>query len=247
TRLVKELFADRSPVGEMIKINRISFQVIGVLPEKGFAGPQDQDDRIIIPVATSMRRLFGKYYVDLIEIEAESSDKVAIAQTAGMDLMNMRFHVPENKRDDAFDVRNMADIQAAMSATTSTMTLLLSMIAAISLLVGGIGIMNIMLVSVTERTREIGLRKAVGATRGDIQTQFLIEAIVISAVGGLLGLVLAWVATILLSLIAGWATSISVSSAILAFFFSGGIGVIFGLYPARKASRLAPIDALRYE
>jgi macrolide transport system ATP-binding/permease protein len=245
--IVREVLGGRNPIGEMIKINKVSFQVIGVLPEKGANSFQDQDDRILIPVNTGMRRLFGKEYVDMIDIEVVGAEQTQAVQDKALDLMLVRHKVPPSKADDAFQIRNMAEIQAAVSASTQIMTLLLSVIAAISLLVGGIGIMNIMLVSVTERTREIGLRKAVGARRSDILAQFLVESVVISLLGGFFGLGLAWISTMLLSLFSGWATSITPSSVALAIVFSTSIGVIFGLYPARKASRLPPIDALRYE
>jgi macrolide transport system ATP-binding/permease protein len=245
--IVDQLFTDQSPIGEMIKINKVNFQIIGVLPEKGATGWRNQDDMIIIPVETAMHRLLGKEYVDYIEMEIDSVDHMAAAQDLLMNLMFTRKKVPVSQQDDAFTVMNMADIQNAFSESSKTMSLLLSSIAAISLLVGGIGIMNIMLVSVTERTKEIGLRKAIGATRKDILYQFLSESVVISLVGGFAGIILGWLITVALSMLTGWTTSISLESVLMAFFFSAMIGIIFGVYPARKASRLHPIDALRFE
>jgi macrolide transport system ATP-binding/permease protein len=245
--LVRELFEGRNPIGEMIKINRVNFQVIGLLPEKGATGFQDQDDRILIPVETAMHRVLGKEYVDFIEIEVVSAEAMDEVQQRTQELLYARKRVPPSRQGEAFTIRNMADIQNALSESTRIMTLLLSVIASISLLVGGIGIMNIMLVSVTERTREIGLRKAIGATRGDILWQFLIESVVVSLVGGVAGIALAVLITITLSAVSGWSTTITPSSVTLAFMFSAGVGVLFGIYPARKAARLNPIDALRYE
>lgn len=245
--VVREVFSGKNPIGDYVKINKINFQVIGVLPEKGAGGFRDQDDTILIPVLTAMHRVFGKEYVDSIDVEVSDAKYADDVQEQVLALMNSRHRVPPSKQDESFSIFNTAEIQAAVSSSTKTMTLLLSTIAAISLVVGGIGIMNIMLVSVTERTKEIGLRKAIGAKKSDILSQFLIEAVVVSLIGGSLGILLAWIITIILSVVSGWATSISLSSVILAVTFSATVGIVFGIYPARKASNLAPIDALRYE
>ncbi len=247
--VIQKLFGDNaSPIGELIKINRVSFQVIGVLPVKGSNGFQDQDDTIVVPVTTAMYRLFGKTYVNMVDIEADSPQDTGPACDAVQAFMMKLKHIPNlPTNQDAFQVRNMADIQSALSASTQIMTVLLSCIAAISLLVGGIGIMNIMLVSVTERTREIGLRKAIGARRLDILSQFLIESVAVSLMGGIIGIILGWFTTIMISHFAGWATIVSVNSIILASGFSILVGMVFGIWPAYKASRLSPILALRYE
>ncbi len=245
--LVRELFGGENPIGELIKINRVNFQVIGVLPEKGANGFRDQDDIVIVPVLTAMHRLLGKNYVDYIDIEAESPQVMDGVQDTLNELMLARHRVPPAQRKDAFLIRNLADIQAALEESSRTMSWLLSSIAAISLLVGGIGIMNIMLVSVSERTREIGLRKAVGARPGDILSQFLIETVVVSVVGGLAGIFCGWAVTEIMSAAAGWSASVSLGAVLLAFSFSAVVGLIFGIYPARRASALNPIDALRHE
>lgn len=245
--VVRELFGASNPIGEMIKLNKVSFQVIGILPEKGSNGWRDQDDTIVIPLFTGMHRLMGKDYVDSIDIQIGDGDDADRVQESILDLMYSRHRTPLSMRDQAYEVRNMAEIQAAVSQSSRTMTVLLASIAAISLLVGGIGIMNIMLVSVTERTKEIGLRKAIGAKRRDILMQFLAESVVVSVIGGLLGVALGWAITLVLANTAGWPMSVTADSVLLAFFFSSSIGVVFGIYPARKASRLNPIDALRYE
>lgn len=248
TTVMQELFDDNiNPIGEMIKINKVNFQIIGILPQKGANGFRDQDDVIIIPITTAMRRLLGKNYVDSIDIEAQDATSVDTMQQEILDLMYTRKRVPMSQRKDAFQIRNMADVQATLSESNRTMSILLSSIAAISLLVGGIGIMNIMLVSVTERTKEIGLRKAIGARRRDILLQFLAESVVVSVIGGLMGVALGVTGAKILSLTAGWDTVISINSIILAFSFSVFIGLLFGIYPAKKAAKLAPIDALRYE
>jgi macrolide transport system ATP-binding/permease protein len=245
--VARELFGEKSPVGETIKINKINFNIIGLLPEKGAAGPQDQDDRIVIPVQTAMYRVFGRDYVDSVDVEVTGADQLEEAQVSIKEVLNKRHRVPMSAQDDAFQIFNMADLQAALSASSKTMSMLLSSIAAISLLVGGIGIMNIMLVSVTERTREIGLRKAIGGRKIDILMQFLAESVVVSAIGGGIGILLAWGVTVILTKTIGWTMSISVDSILLSFFFSAFIGIVFGLYPAKKASELHPIEALRYE
>ena len=244
--LVRELFGESNPVGETIAINRIPFQVIGILPEKGASTWRDQDDIVVIPLSTAMRRLLGKDYVDSIDVEVAHASELDAAQTQIRDLIIREHHLPPS-RQDTFDIRNMAEMQAALSETSRTMSWLLASIAAISLLVGGIGIMNIMLVSVTERTREIGLRKAIGARRRDILAQFLIEAMVISLVGGLAGILLGGLLTLVMSMVAGWETVLSWWAILLSVGFSAAIGIGFGLWPARQAASLNPIDALRYE
>ncbi|MBI5782394.1 MAG: ABC transporter permease [Gammaproteobacteria bacterium] len=245
--VVRELFGEQNPLGEYIKLNKINFQVIGILPEKGANAWNDQDDIVVIPAQTAMYRLLGKNYVDYIDIEAVSADQLPPIVEEAKQLMLARHRVPPSLRQDAFEVRNLADIQATMAESSRTMSFLLAAIAGISLLVGGIGIMNIMLVSVTERTREIGLRKAVGARRRDILSQFLVETLVVSLIGGLAGIAVGWIMTVMMSSFAGWSASVSVDAVLLAFLFSAGIGIVFGIYPARKAAGLNPIDALRYE
>lgn len=243
----KELFGEQNPIGEMVKINKINFQIIGLLPEKGGNSFRDQDDVVMIPLQTGMKRLFGKINLDMIEVEINNQENIELAIDHINQLLGDLHKIPLSQQSDAFQIRNMADIQQAMQQSSQTMSMLLAAIATISLLVGGIGIMNIMLVSVTERTREIGLRKAIGAQRIDILFQFLSESIVVSVIGGLLGILLGWSLTTLLSSLLGWSTFVSWQSVLLSFFFSAMIGIIFGVYPARKASLLHPIEALRYE
>lgn len=246
--VVKELFPDINPLGEYVKINKINFQVIGVLPEKG-SGPggfRVQDDTILLPLNTAMHRVLGKEHIDSFDIEIADMAQMDEAEERILALLEKRHRIPPSQTN-AFMVHNLAEIQEALSESSRVMAMLLASIAAISLLVGGIGIMNIMLVSVSERTREIGLRKAVGATRFDILAQFLIEAVVISVCGGLAGILLGWLVTALMASLAGWTAAVSLWSVLLSFFFSAGIGVLFGIWPAKKASRLSPIIALRYE
>jgi len=246
TTVVEKLFKDKNPVGQTVKINRIYFKVIGIAPPKGSGGWRDQDDVIYIPVTTAMYRLLGKDYIDGIYIEAVDAGVIEPAQEEISSLISKRHRLYKNE-EEAFNIRNMSEIQEMLTSTTRTMSLLLGCIAAISLLVGGIGIMNIMLVSVTERTREIGLRKAIGASRQDIMSQFLIEAVVMTFSGGLMGILLGVGSAFIMSAAAGWATKVSLFSIILSTSFSVAVGIGFGLWPARKASELNPIEALRYE
>ncbi len=246
TTVARELFEGANPIGETIKIDLINFKVIGVLHEKGATGFRDQDDTVIIPITTAMYRVFGKEYIDSIYVEAKAPDLIDAAQESISKVIIKQHHL-NKEEEDSFQIRNMADIKNALETTTKTMSLLLGSIAAISLLVGGIGIMNIMLVSVTERTREIGLRKAIGATNKDIMVQFLIEAILMSFIGGVAGILLGTGVSVLITFFAGWAVRVSSSSIILATTFSLIVGIVFGLWPAQKASKLDPIEALRYE
>ncbi len=245
--VVEKLFGkDENPVGKTIKLNRINFRVIGVFPPKGSAGPRDQDDAVLVPVTTAMYRVLGKTYLDGIYVEVGEAGFIEEAKKDIQDLIRRRHRIYQND-EDSFNIWDMSEIQNMLSSMTRTMGMLLGCIAAISLIVGGIGIMNIMLVSVTERTREIGLRKAVGARKKDILAQFLIESVVMSVSGGLLGIIIGSAAAALLAGLAGWATHVSFFSVSLATVFSVAIGVGFGLWPAYKAAELKPVEALRYE
>ncbi len=244
--VVNNLFAGRDPIGKTIKIKNIPFRVIGVMEYKGGSGFRNPDDVIFIPLTTAQKRVFGGNNLRSISIEVSQKNLMATASAQITNLLLNRHKITDPNAAD-FQIFNQADLLSTLNQVTRTLTLLLGGIAGISLLVGGIGIMNIMLVSVTERTREIGLRKAVGAKRRDILTQFLIEAIVLSLIGGGLGLVLGITGSRIIASIAGWPTVVSLNSIWLAFFFSAGIGIVFGVFPARRASMLSPIDALRYE
>ena len=243
--VLRELFGETNPVGQEVKINRQTFTIIGVLPEKGSSGFRDNDDIILIPLQTGMYRLFGEKYVERIDSQVDEAENMERVQADILALMAKRHRI--GNKENPFQIRNLAEIQDTMSATSDTMAILLSSIAAIALVVGGIGIMNIMLVSVTERTREIGLRKALGARRKDIMLQFLIEALIISFFGGCAGAGIGAGASIIMSKMSGWSVLITQESILLAFIFSAVIGVLFGIWPARKAAKLNPIDALRYE
>ena len=245
--VAESLFPEGEPVGKMMRINKAPFQIIGVLKSKGQSGMgQDQDDVVYIPLTTAQNRMMGITYVQRVTLQAENENVINDVQAEAEQVLRNRHKIKAGNYDD-FTVRNMAAIMETMMETANSITMLLGCIAAISLLVGGIGIMNIMLVSVTERTREIGIRKALGATYNNILLQFLLEAMVIGIVGGGLGVVLGVGASFAISHFAGWNTVISLWAIIIAVVFSIGIGLFFGIYPARKAALLDPIDALRYE
>ena len=244
--VVRELFEQQNPIGQMIKINRISFRVIGILPTKGTTGPRDEDDLIVIPVQTAMRRLMGKMYLDSIDVAAADSSVVDQAQNSILELSRTWPKTP-GAITDSYRVDNLASVQQAFSAIARVLSIILAAIAGISLVVGGIGIMNIMLVSVTERTREIGLRKAIGARNIDIMSQILIESTMLCFAGGLAGIALGWILILVAAQVTGWTLGISFLSILLACGFSATIGILFGLWPARIASLKHPIEALRYE
>ncbi len=243
----KQLFGEEDPVGQIIRIKNVPVKVLGTLAPKGLSiMGTDQDDVVIMPYTTAMKRFSGATTLRSINVQASSAAALLQTQTQITELLRQRHRIQPG-RDDDFTVRNQQEIAEAATATNKIMTLLLAVIASVSLLVGGIGIMNIMLVSVTERTREIGIRMAVGAHGRDILMQFLIEAITLSSIGGILGILLGVGSSRIVSAKFGWPTSISPDSVALAFIFSAMVGIFFGFYPARKAAQLDPIDALRYE
>ncbi|MDQ2730359.1 MAG: ABC transporter permease [Armatimonadota bacterium] len=241
--------SQEDPVGKMIAINRVPFQIIGVLATKGSgAFGQDQDDIILVPITTAMRRVFNKDNINMIGVECVSPQTMDLATEQISGLLRQRHHLlPPFPANDDFAVRSQSSLLQTSQGVTGTLTSLLAGVAVVSLVVGGIGIMNIMLVSVTERTREIGLRKAVGATSNDILMQFMIEALVMSLIGGLIGIILGIGASVVVGSKMGWGTVIDPTILIIAVAVSGSIGVIFGIYPAAKAAAQSPIDALRYE
>jgi putative ABC transport system permease protein len=245
--VVDNLFPETSPIDQTIRIRNVPFKVIGVLLKKGQnAMGQDQDDVILAPYTTVLKRLSRFPFLRQILVSATSPNTMTQAQNQITELLRLRHKLVSNDADD-FTIRNQTDIATMATATTEILTILLASIASVSLLVGGIGIMNIMLVSVTERTREIGIRMSIGARGKDILTQFLIEALVLSLLGGILGILLGVTGSMIISKLAQWPTIITPFSIILSFGFSFAIGIFFGYYPARKAAMLNPIDALRYE
>jgi putative ABC transport system permease protein len=233
-------------IGETIRVRGIPFEVIGVLAEKGTVGWQSPDDNLYIPLSTAQFRVFGTDRVQSIYVQAMAPESMDAA-LAEIDRVLRREHRLRPAQQSDFNIRNQATLLETFQETARTFSFLLAGIALISLLVGGIGIMNIMLVSVTERTREIGVRKALGARRRDILLQFLIEALVLCLAGGTVGVLLGAGGAVALQRLAGWSTAVSPQAILIAFLFSGGVGVFFGLWPARRAARLDPIEALRYE
>lgn len=248
--VVENLFGDIDPIGKIVRIKRVPFTVIGILSRKGQSPTgQDQDDVIYVPITTAQKKLIGTAFpgmVRIIMVKARSTEDLSAAEKQITELLRQRHRIGSKQEND-FTVRNLTQIWQTQEQSTRVMTILLGAIASVSLLVGGIGIMNIMLVSVTERTREIGIRMAVGAKTWDIRLQFIIEALTLSMIGGITGIVIGIAGSNVLSILAGWPTIILPFSIILAFGFSGLVGIFFGFYPAHKASLLNPIEALRYE
>jgi putative ABC transport system permease protein len=241
------IYGDEDPVGQVLRIKGVPFVVTGVLTQKGFSlQGTDQDDVVIMPFTSAMKRVAGGTTLRNINVQIASEDEIASAQQQIVSLLRQRHNI-RSGRDDDFTVRNQQEVADTANATANVMTGLLFAVACVSLVVGGIGIMNIMLVSVTERTREIGVRLAVGAHGRDILTQFLIEAVVLSAMGGVIGIAAGVVASKVISMVKNWPTVISPLWMLIAFLVSAAVGIFFGFYPAREASRLDPIDALRYE
>jgi putative ABC transport system permease protein len=242
-----QIYGNENPIGQILRIKEVPFTITGILTPKGLSTQGvDQDDIVIMPYTSAMKRVIGGTTLRNINVQIGDPQQLEAAQQQIISLLRQRHNIRPG-RDDDFTVRNQQEIAQAATATTAVMTVLLGSIAGVSLVVGGIGIMNIMLVSVTERTREIGVRMAVGAHGSDILTQFLIEAVTLSSVGGVIGIICGIGASQILSTYAHWPTLISISSIAIAFLFSAAVGIFFGFYPARKAAALDPIEALRYE
>jgi putative ABC transport system permease protein len=244
--IVENLFSDVDPIGRTIRIAGQSFQVIGILQAKGASGFQNPDDQIIVPVSTAQRRVFGLDYLSQITVKVPNQQA---SDEAFLDIERIlrKEHKLRDDQDNDFSIRNQADLITTFQETQQTFTFLLAGIAAVSLLVGGIGIMNIMIVSVTERTKEIGIRKAIGARRKDVMSQFLIESILMSIIGGCLGIFTGVIASYLISTYGNLSPIISINSIVISFLFASFVGVFFGMYPAWKAAASNVIDALRYE
>ena len=245
--VARQLFGEEDPIGEIMRVRNVPFQVIGLLKPKGTSiMGTDQDDVVVVPYTTAMKRLSGGTNLRMISVQCASEDLTQAVVDGITSLMRQRHRLGLDREND-FMVRSQQEIAEMATATSRVLRVLLGAIASVSLIVGGIGIMNIMLVSVTERTREIGIRIALGAHGADIMKQFLIEAVTLSSLGGLLGILLGLGTSTMLSRFAGWPTLTSADAIIVAFLFSAAVGVFFGLYPAKKAAALDPIDALRYE
>lgn len=245
-----ELFGDMDPLNKTIRIENIPFKVIGTLKTKGQSGMgMDQDDLVFIPITTAQKKVFGTAFpgtISMINVQAQNADIMTALEEDINGILRKRHNIGKNQEDD-FQIRNLAEMQETIKSSARTMSMLLGAIASVSLLVGGIGIMNIMLVSVTERTKEIGIRMAIGAKASDIRIQFLIESFLLSVIGGLIGVLIGVLGAKAIQIFSEMSISISIFSIFLSLGFSGAIGVLFGYYPAYKASLLNPIDALRYE
>jgi putative ABC transport system permease protein len=243
----QNLFGATDPVGQTVRIGTLPFEVVGVLAPKGSSGMgPDQDDAVFVPITTLQKKITGQDWLQYIMVSAKSQQDSYAAQGQITSLLRDRHKIRPGMEDD-FSVRNLADIAQLADQSSQIMTMLLASIAGVSLIVGGIGIMNIMLVSVTERTREIGIRIAIGATDGDVQRQFLLESIVLSLFGGVIGIIFGVGSSFVITNVLHWAVSISPTAIVAAVVFSTAVGIFFGFYPARKAARLDPIEALRFE